>query len=111
MNLEAVPPDLGETVHAMSGEAAPDGYPARPRFAGHEELLLDFITRRPHRRVERRSQHHTASGPLVVDVDDDDAPRSTDGPLRHVDGAWRIAERRIRPIGSPEAADILGLDA
>jgi hypothetical protein len=121
--------DLGETVHAMSGAAPPDGYPARPRFVGHEELLLDFITALPHRRVERRSQHHTASGPLLVDVTGDDATATgysilitrNDGgfaievaafnrwTLRRVDGAWRIAERRIRPIGSAEAADVLGL--
>jgi SnoaL-like domain len=123
--------DLGETVDAMSGAAAPHGYPARPRFVGHEELLLDFITALPHRRVERRSQHHTAGGPLVVEVDGDEATasgysllitRDTDAfrievaafnhwMLRRVDGTWRIAERRIRPIGSAEAADILGLDA
>jgi hypothetical protein len=28
--------------------------------------------------------------------------------LRRVDGQWCIAERRIRPIGSPEAAELLG---
>jgi SnoaL-like domain len=123
--------DLGETVHAMSGAAAPEGYPARPRFEGHEELLLDFITALPHRRVERRSQHHTAAGPLIIDVSGDDAvargyslliTRDADGfrievaafnrwTLRRVEGEWQIAERRMRPIGSSDAAGLLGLDA
>ncbi|HEY3716095.1 MAG TPA: nuclear transport factor 2 family protein [Jatrophihabitantaceae bacterium] len=60
--------DLGETVHAMSGAAAPEGYSRRARFEGREELLLDFITALPHRRVEHRSQHHTAGGPLIMEV-------------------------------------------
>lgn len=121
--------DLGETVQAMSGAAAPENYPTRPRFVGHEQLLLDFITALPHRRVERRSQHHTAGGPLVIEVDGDDATargysvlitRGADGfriemaafnrwTLRRIDGRWRIAERRIRPVASPEAAEVLGL--
>jgi hypothetical protein len=31
--------------------------------------------------------------------------------LRRMDGRWQIAERRMRPIGSTEAAELLGLDA
>ncbi|HEY2298687.1 MAG TPA: nuclear transport factor 2 family protein [Jatrophihabitans sp.] len=111
----------------MNGAAAPPGYSSRARFEGHDELLLDFITALPHRRVERRSQHHTADGPLVVEADGDTATargysvlitRNEAGfrievaafncwTLRRVDGRWRIAERRMRPVGSTEADAIL----
>jgi hypothetical protein len=123
--------DLGETVASMSGAAPPEGYPVRPRFVGHEELLIDFITALPHRRVERRSQHHTAAGPLIIEVDGDNATargysilitRDAEGfhlevaafnrwTLRRVDSQWRIAERRMRPIGSSEAAGLLGFES
>jgi hypothetical protein len=119
--------DLGETVHAMSGGQAPVGYSRRARFQGHEELLLDFITALPHRRVENRSAHHTTSGPLTFDIDGDDAVgrgysvmvvRTETGfgiemtamnrwIFRRVEGRWRIVERRMRPIGSSEAAQVL----
>ncbi|WP_157749328.1 nuclear transport factor 2 family protein [Jatrophihabitans sp. GAS493] len=119
--------DLGDTVHSMSGAAAPDGYPSRARFVGHEALLLDFITALPHRRVERRSAHHTTSGPITFDIDGDDAiavgysvliARDPDGfhvemaafnrwTFRCESGRWLIAERKMRPIGSAEAIGIL----
>ena len=119
--------DLGDTVHAMSRSEAPAGYSRRARFEGHEELLLDFITALPHRRVEGRSAHHTTSGPLTFELDGDDAraygysvmiTREDTGfglemtavnrwTFRRVDGTWRIAERRMRPIGADDAADLL----
>jgi hypothetical protein len=119
--------DLGDTVHAMSTSTAPTGYSRRARFEGHEQLLLDFITALPHRRVEHRSAHHTTSGPLRFDIEGDDAraygysvmvTRNEVGfglemtamnrwTFRRVDGQWRIVERRMRPIGTPEAGTLL----
>jgi SnoaL-like domain len=113
--------DLGDTVTAMTGGSPPPGYPASPRFQGSEQLLLDFITALPHRRIEGRSQHHTV-GPLVFDIGGDESTargyslvitrRDTDLAIeaanfnrwrfRRVDGRWKIVERAMRPIGSQE---------
>lgn len=113
--------DLGDTVTAMTGGPPPPGYPASPRFQGPEQLLLDFITALPHRRIEGRSQHHTV-GPLVFDIYGDDATargyslvitrRDADLVIeaanfnrwrfRRENGKWRIVERAMRPIGSHE---------
>lgn len=118
--------DVGGMVASMAA-GAPAGYPAQPRFQGHEDLLLKFITALPHRRVEGRSQHHTSGGPLVFHLDGDTATaegystlitRDEDGfrievagvnrwTFRRQDGAWKIVERMMRPIGSPDASQVL----
>jgi hypothetical protein len=121
--------DLGDTVSAMTGGAPPPGYPGSPRFQGSEQLLLDFITALPHRRIEGRSQHHTV-GPVVFRIDGDEATARgyslvitrRDAELaieaanfnrwrfRREQGRWRIVERAMRPIGSQEVRALFAGD-
>ena len=122
--------DLGDSVMAMTGGAPPPGYPVSPRFQGPEQLLLNFITALPHRRIEGRSQHHTV-GPVIFDIEGDEASARgyslvitrREGELgieaanfnrwrfRREGGRWRIVERAMRPIGSQEVRQLFPVEA
>ena len=107
------------------------------RFEGEENLLLKFITGVTHRTIEGRCQHVTsgpiafyidgddaeAESYSLVLVKEGDIPNAVTGltmpdirvftanfnhwKFRRIDGAWRIVERRLRPIGSPDASEVI----
>jgi hypothetical protein len=96
------------------------------RTRRHIEEFIDA----PHR-VERRHRTAHLVGPLLVRIEDDMTravvvgysvvlSRSDDGPsldrvginrwtMTQRDGRWLVATRTLRPVGHPEAADLLRL--
>jgi uncharacterized protein (TIGR02246 family) len=97
-----------------------------PRFEGRTSILEDFITQPMATATAGRTVH--AAHPTVIHIEGDDATAegivtvilaAEDGSLsvaqatlnhwtfRREEGEWRIVERDLRMLGTPEAPDML----